>query len=206
MKAGPISSIGMPNWRRDQRPAAAIRFSHPDKRDGNAGPAVAEMFDRRVSCRRVEFGTRKRRHQFHIVKALGACRILAKRQDQPPDALPRESRIGIHRPDPRGFAGGIQKPRIAPLRLVAAEQGRTPAPAAAPGHRVALMHDEIGAIVDQLGVHPHDRPAGLDLFLGQKRALQFGDGALHHRPHRWNVVLPCQTMGKSGHVCSPFWR
>jgi hypothetical protein len=94
--------------------------------------------------------------QFAALEPLPGRGGFASLQDDPPDALSDMIWMGVHRPHPGRVASRVQQGGVAPGRMVAAEQGGATAPTAAPGQDALVLHDEIGAVDDQLAVQAHD--------------------------------------------------
>ena len=107
--------------------------------------------------------------------------FLAQRQDESADAAPGEVRVGVHRADPRGIGVRVEKMRVSAGRVIGAEQGGATAPASAPRKDSVPLDDEVGAVVDQLGVEAHNRVARRDLGRVEVPALEHVDRAGDHR-------------------------
>ena len=88
-----------------------------------------------------------------------------------------------------GSRAGFEHARFATRRVIAAEQGRAPAPAAASHDLVGhTVHDrEVRRIGDQLRVDPHHRERRRDLRIRQKSALQLRDRFGHQRAQRRHI-------------------
>jgi len=87
---------------------------------------------------------------------------LASIDDDAAYAAARVSRIGVHGANAGRFCAAIEQRRFAASGMVAAEQRRALAPAAAATNLAVFLHNYIGAISDQLGIQPHDVEGGFD--------------------------------------------
>ena len=95
---------------------------------------------------------------------------------------------------------GSRQARVAAGGGVAAVVGGAPAPAAAAGERAVEVDDEVGAVVDELGVEAHDGAAGGDLRRGEERPLQLADRGVHQRRERGQVGGDGEAVGEAAHA------
>ena len=96
-----------------------------------------------------------------------------------------------------GVASGIEEGRFAAGAVVAAEEGPAIAPAAAAGDNAGLnvgprgvkrLRDEVGPVIDELGVEPESvAECAFDLRGRVVVLLQFADGLLNQRAQSGNV-------------------
>ena len=105
-----------------------------------------------VAASGVELRTGKRRHELHSRKPVRARLLLAAFEQQRPDAAAGGGRIDEEGANFRGLGSRVERRRIAIGSRIAAEQGRSEAPAAAPGQSIVFFGHKIGPIGKQLGI------------------------------------------------------
>eukprot|EP01034_Spumella_vulgaris_P027362 gene27362-biopygen23503 len=94
--------------------------------------------------------------------------------------------------DAAGFQRRIEQAVGTGLGAVGAEQRGTLAPAAASDRLAAALDDEVGTVLDQLGIHPeHMARDRLGLFGGVESGAQLDAGAGDQRFHARDVVHAC---------------
>ena len=101
-----------------------------------------------------------------------------------------------------GSTAGSSRLAVAAGRLVAAVERRATAPATAAGDVAVRLDDEVRAVVDQLRVDAHDRPAGRDLGVVEEAALQLGDRSVHQRRQRWDIRRHRQSARRNAPIRS----
>jgi hypothetical protein len=89
-----------------------------------------------------------------------------------PTPATRVLRVCVHRSHAGSIGRRIEQRCAAPGRLVAAIERCAAAPSAAAGDPSVHFYDEVRALVDELRVQPHDRSAGEDLVVIEKRLLE----------------------------------
>jgi hypothetical protein len=100
------------------------RLGHPDQRDRDATAGIGESLDRHEAVRRVERLPGHRPHELEACESLVARRLLAQGQDQPSDAAPSESRIGVHGAHACRVDGGVEELRPARCSSTSWVEGR----------------------------------------------------------------------------------
>src|SRR5690606_7426751 len=111
----------------------------------------------------------------------GERRLFAERHHAPPHPAADMVRMGVHGADTRGIPRRVEERRIAqPGAVVTAVECRAARPAAASCDFALALDDEIGAVVDQLGVETHDGMARGDLGFAQIPFLEFADRERHY--------------------------
>ena len=91
----------------------------------------------------------------------------------------------------------VERRILSGSRAVAAENGATPAPAAAADNMAGVLDDEVSAIADELAVHAEDwAKGGLDLCGRIERRLQNTCGKRDENLQSLDVILSRKTYGK----------
>src|SRR5215218_9578492 len=178
------------------RSAEQARFDgllHSHERHGYPTGCVKQPFERSERVRGIERLAGERGHQLESREPFGCGSRLAKRQDESTHATAGVGWIRIHGANARRLDCWVEQVTVTTRRLVAAVEGRPPAPATAAGDVGVRLDDEVRAVIDQLGVDPHDRPAGSDLGVVEKRPLQLRDRLVHQRRQLWNVCWDRQA-------------
>ena len=187
LKAGgtPASSLGsLPAGCR----LVPERFPHQDQGDRDVADRGLDRLDGLVAASDVEGLATERRHQLGLAETRGGGRLFAGRQDQAPDPLPDEIRMRVHRPDLCRLPGRIEQLGIAQRRaVIAAVESCAFAPATTAYDPAVALDDEVGAILHQLRVQPHEGATCTNLLGRQETRLQSVDGQRDERSERRSV-------------------
>src|SRR5262245_44878152 len=128
-------------------------------KEGDARAArcrVFEALDDFIAAGAIEWFSGERGDKLAAAKAFSRGRCFAERKDEAADAAARPTGMRVHGAHARGVCVRIEQGCVASARVIAAEQGCPPAPAAATDDGFAIEDGVIGPIVDQLRVEAHD--------------------------------------------------
>ena len=167
-------------------------LAHPHHRHAGGG----ERRDRRPAAGGVERHAGQGGGELGRREPLRGGGRLGPAQHQPADAAAGVVRMGVHRADAGGVAGRVEQGVVADGGLVAAEQGRAPAPAAAAGEMARGLDHHVGAVRDQLRVQPHHGMAGGDQLGRQEVPLQPVDRERHQRADGGDVGHGGEAVGE----------